>query len=99
MGIYRHLVSKLDTTLPRGDVYVQLFNDAADSPAIELVFSGKESHNIESVDECYHPPLRRVYRLARTNYPSHDPDTVLRHVSKSIDDSMCPGGTVPTFAV
>lgn len=70
-----------------------------ESAGINIEISGIESHNSLGVGERYHAPLRKIFNMIMSEYPSLDPEIALRCAVKGINDSMGPEGLVPSYLV
>ena len=84
----------------QGSVLTSKFwDDVTALHGVELQFSGVESHNSIGIGERYHAPLRRVFRVIRSQYPNLDPEIALRLAVKASNDTLGPDGYVPSRLV
>ncbi|CDF36991.1 unnamed protein product [Chondrus crispus] len=84
----------------QGSVFTsKLWEDVTLMHGIELQMSGVESHNSLGVGERYHGPIRRIFRVLRTQYPQLDSEVSLRLVVKGANDTLGPDGHVPSKLV
>ena len=58
-----------------------------------------EAAHYMSIVERYHEPLRRSYRIIRSEAPDMDPESALQAAVKAVNDSVGPDGLVPTLLV
>jgi len=58
-----------------------------------------ESANSMTYVERYHTPLRRAFRIIKSELPNISDEEVLQYAVKSLNDSVGPDGLVPTLLV
>lgn len=83
-----------------GSVFTSKFRDDVTAMhGVDLQLPGIESHNSIGIGERYHAPLRRVFRVIRSQYPRLDPEISLRLAVKAANDTLGPSGHVPSRLV
>lgn len=84
----------------QGSVFTSKFWDNITAVhGIDLQLSGIQSHNSIGIGERYHAPLRRIFRVIRSQYLRLDPEVALRLAVKAANDTLGPEGHVPSKLV
>ncbi|CDF34787.1 unnamed protein product [Chondrus crispus] len=84
----------------QGSVFTSKFwDDITTLHGIDLQLSGTQSHNSIGIGERYHAPLRRIFRVIRSQYPKLDPEIAIRLAVKAANDTLGPNGYVPSRLV
>jgi len=58
-----------------------------------------EAHNLISMVERYHSPLRRIYHIITSEIPGINKDIALQIAFKAINNFVGPDGLIPTLLV
>lgn len=84
----------------QGSVFTSQFWDNITAlHGIDLQLSSIQSHNSIGIGERYHAPLRRIFRVIRSQYPKLDPEIAIRLAVKAANDTLGPDGRVPSRLV
>lgn len=78
---------------------VRVFKDNAELLHIETKAVPVESANSMSIIERYHGPVRREFKIIKSEAPDLSDEEILQLAIKSINDSVGPGGIIPTLQV
>lgn len=84
----------------QGSVFTSKYwDDITTLHGVELQLSGTQSQNSLEIGERYHAPLRRIFRVIRSQCPKLDPEIALRLAVKASNDTLGPDGRVPSRLV
>ena len=75
------------------------FKHYATTMGVETKGVPVEAHNSIGMVERYHGPLRRAYQIIAAELPGLDKSMALQMAFKALNDSVGPGGLIPTLLV